>query len=149
MERLAWIEVLEAKPVSVGHPKGFRETSCPLDDVLRTHGLHPHSERYADIANIVVLNSTAIISLASMFGHSGTIPGDPRLDRDRELANSRDNNVADSLSPARTNSGDTVGVAAREPLAFTAFAELFERIGARRIEHCILPAAAMVLCANQ
>jgi hypothetical protein len=73
----------------------------------------------------------------------------PHADRDRELANSRDNNVADSLSPARTNSGDTVGVAAREPLAFTAFAELFERVGARGSEHGILPAAAMVLCANQ
>src|ERR1700676_1266252 len=79
MERLAWIEVLEVKPVSVGHPKGFRETSCPLDDVLRTHGLHSHSESHADIASIVVLSYTAIISLASTFGHSGTIPGDPHL----------------------------------------------------------------------
>src|SRR6476620_3821157 len=44
MERLAWIEVLQAKPVSVDHPKGLRETSCPLDDVLGTHRLHSRSE---------------------------------------------------------------------------------------------------------
>jgi hypothetical protein len=73
----------------------------------------------------------------------------PHEDRYGESEASRDNNVADSLSPTRTNSADTVGVQARDPLAFTAFAALFERVGARRIEHCILPAAAIVLCANQ
>src|SRR3954466_12000730 len=86
MECLVWIKVLEAKPVSVGHPKGFRETSCPLDNVLRTHGLRSHSESHTDIASIVVLSSTAIISLASTFGHSGTVPGDRALRRRRDLA---------------------------------------------------------------
>src|SRR6266496_3056172 len=37
-KRFAGIDVLQAKVAIVGYPKGCRETSCPLNGVLHTHG---------------------------------------------------------------------------------------------------------------
>ena len=37
LERVAGIDVFEAKAVTVRHSEGFREASAPLDDVLRIH----------------------------------------------------------------------------------------------------------------
>ena len=103
---------LRRKLRSVGHPKGFRETPSPLDDVLHTHGslLHPQVYSPGIIPSISgAASNPALDALSGQKHYAATVAASCRS------ANTRDCRIASRSAIPRRSSDESLEKPPGEP----------------------------------